>query len=225
MPKGGLLHVHLDATVNAATLLKLALKQPAIHIRVKNAIDAHNISTTLPEFCALPPGQYNEESTLSGESYVPYTWVAIRRARENFSPTLGGPSAFDQWVVDAMMIHPSEAYGSHNTVKKVFGFSVITKAIAKLAKLDLEQISNGFQGLTGDGHCLRIDKYHTILVAMLRACSTTHPSMPRTSGSSFGPRSRMAFLMSKYALILCQGTVHCSKLPSFLTCVQIHGWR
>jgi adenosine deaminase CECR1 len=119
MPKGGLLHVHLDATVNAATLLKLALEQPAIHIRVKNVIDAHNILTTLPEFGALPSDQFNEEPSLSDQSYVPNTWIAIQRAREGFSPSLGGPSAFDRWVLDAMMINPSEAYGSHNTVKKV----------------------------------------------------------------------------------------------------------
>ncbi|KAG6862093.1 hypothetical protein C0995_007223 [Termitomyces sp. Mi166 len=54
MPKGALLHCHLDATVNAAVLLKLALKQPALHVRVPKQLTAATIGSLLPTFKALP---------------------------------------------------------------------------------------------------------------------------------------------------------------------------
>ena len=122
MPKGGLLHAHLDATVNAATLLKLALQQAAIHVRVENVLDSSTISNTLPEFRALPQDQFSDASSLTGHSYAPNTWVSIQQARDNFAPALGGTQGFEQWVLNALMINPSEAYGTHNTISKVRSF-------------------------------------------------------------------------------------------------------
>jgi adenosine deaminase CECR1 len=119
MPKGGLLHAHLDATVNAATLLKLALQQPAIHVRTKNTLNISTIASTLPEFRALSPDLFSDAFSLTDGSYVPNTWVSIKRSRENFAASLGGPEGFDKWVLNAMMINPSEAYGTHNTITKV----------------------------------------------------------------------------------------------------------
>ncbi|KXN92283.1 Adenosine deaminase CECR1-A [Leucoagaricus sp. SymC.cos] len=121
MPKGALLHAHLDATVDASYLLELALKEPAIHVRVPEPLTAQNIGTTLPEFQPLPVESYNFESvSLTSSAYTANTWVSIARARETFDPSLGGPAGFDKWVIDAMMIRPSEAYGTHNTVYKIW---------------------------------------------------------------------------------------------------------
>lgn len=119
MPKGGLLHAHLDATVNAATLLKLALQQPAIHVRVGDVLSSSNIAYTLPQFCALPPRLFSDASSLTDESYTPNTWVPVSRARENFASALGGTQGFEQWVLNSMTINSSEAYGTHNTIEKV----------------------------------------------------------------------------------------------------------
>ena len=63
MPKGGLLHAHLDATVNAAVLLKLALQQPAIHIRVLTRLTADNLKINLPEFGGLPQAEHTDFTT------------------------------------------------------------------------------------------------------------------------------------------------------------------
>lgn len=123
MPKGALLHAHLDATVNASLLLELALKEPAIHVRVAEQLTGQNIGSLLPEFLGLPAHSYSHDGTsLTSSDYIPNTWVGINRARETFDPSLGGPEGFDQWVIGAMMIHPAEAYGTHNTVYKVSPF-------------------------------------------------------------------------------------------------------
>lgn len=118
MPKGSLLHAHLDAVVDAAFLLKLALAQPAIHVRTSTALTAESIKNVLPEFRGLPSSEFTDVKSLTN-NYVSGTWVDIRRARESFDPALGGPSGFDSWVIGALTINPSEAYGTHNTVLKV----------------------------------------------------------------------------------------------------------
>lgn len=119
MPKGGLLHAHLDATVNAAVLLKLALDQPAIHVRADARLTADNLKTNLPQFLALPRADFSQLSSLTDESYVPTEWVQIACARANFAEELGGPEGFDKWVIGSLTINPHEAYETHNTTDKV----------------------------------------------------------------------------------------------------------
>lgn len=121
MPKGALLHAHFDGTVNTSFLLKLALEQPAIHVRVPEPLTAQNISSILPEFQPLPAQSFNLQGpSLTSSDYTTNTWVNIATAREQFDKSLGGPEGFDKWVIDSMMISPAEAYGTHNTVYKIW---------------------------------------------------------------------------------------------------------
>lgn len=119
MPKGALLHAHLDATVNAKFLWQLALKQPALHVRVPRVLNTSTLSSTLPEFRALPREQFSDVSSLTDGAYEPGFWVALQTARETFDVDLGGPEGFDNWAIGSMMINPTEAYNTHNTVTKV----------------------------------------------------------------------------------------------------------
>ena len=117
MPKGGLLHAHLDATVNARTLLQLALKYPAMHVRTPNLLTVETLSSVLPDFLPLPKSEWTTQKSLTADTYLPGTWVPLASARETFA--FGGPTAFDNWVYAALTINPSEAYGSHDTTEKV----------------------------------------------------------------------------------------------------------
>ncbi|KAG5643235.1 hypothetical protein DXG03_001319 [Asterophora parasitica] len=120
MPKGALLHCHLDATVNAQVLLKLALEQPALHVRVAARITHSTIGAVLPEFRALPRNEYSLNAPgITDELYQSDSWVSLANARANFDVALGGPEGFDRWVIGSMMINPTEAYKTHNTIKKV----------------------------------------------------------------------------------------------------------
>lgn len=119
MPKGALLHAHLGATINARVLLQLALKQPAMHVRVTEAISSSTIATALPEFKALPKEQFSDSAGLTDPSYIADEWTSIQKARETFDPQLGGPQGFDDWVFGALTINPKEAYDTHNTVAEV----------------------------------------------------------------------------------------------------------
>ena len=119
MPKGGLLHAHLDATVDAAALLRIALKHPAMHIRTTAVLSPATLADAVPEFRALPRGEWTELRSISDASYAPGAWVPLKSARETFDVVLGGPEGFDKWAREAMIINPSEAYGTHNTTDKV----------------------------------------------------------------------------------------------------------
>ena len=120
MPKGALLHAHLDGMVNVRTLLDLAYKQPALHVRAPAALTANNLAGTLPEFRALGPDALASvtSSTLCDPAYAG-DWVPLVAARDNFDPKLGGPRGFDDWVAGALTINPTEAYKTHSTVPKV----------------------------------------------------------------------------------------------------------
>ncbi|KAI0820220.1 Metallo-dependent hydrolase [Trametes gibbosa] len=131
MPKGALLHSHLDATVNARVLLRLALKHRAIHVRASVPLTKDSIRTTLPEFWPLPHDKWTELESLTDIAYEPGTWVPLAKARETFDQELGGPEGFDEWVVSALTIDPSEAYVTHNTTAKIWEKFGSTFAVAR----------------------------------------------------------------------------------------------
>ena len=123
MPKGGLLHAHLDGMVDSSFLLALALKYPNMHVRIQSGLTASNLTSVLPEFRALSTAETKQladsTASLTGTKSRVSQWVNIQTARENFSPALGGPQGFDAWVIGGLTINPAEAYGTHNTLNKV----------------------------------------------------------------------------------------------------------
>ncbi|KAI0053868.1 adenosine deaminase-like growth [Auriscalpium vulgare] len=120
MPKGALLHAHLDATVDKKYLWGLALQYPQLHVRAATVITAANRSTTLPEFRPLPLTSSTHDGSFTAAGYVGDTWLPLHQARDAFDPALGGPDGFDKWVLDSMIINPAEAYGTHNTITKIW---------------------------------------------------------------------------------------------------------
>lgn len=142
MPKGGLLHAHLDATVNVSFLLKTAMRYPAIHVRASTALNSTTIGSVLPQFLPLPQElRTSGEIALTDENYTPNTWVPLAKARETFDPKLGGPEGFDRWITASLTINPTEAYVTHNTVNKVgIPSSPFEISFLKSLQLDLGKV-------------------------------------------------------------------------------------
>jgi adenosine deaminase CECR1 len=127
MPKGALLHAHLDATVDKEYLLELALREPTIHVRTPRVVTTSNSTTTHPEFRPFKEAQLSQCASVTDAEYPGDSWVPLHQARASFA--LGGPKGFDQWVLGAMSINPAEAYGIHNTVAKVRGLSTVASHV------------------------------------------------------------------------------------------------
>lgn len=114
MPKGALLHVHLDLTVGARTLLDIALRHPAIHISSPEPITSANMTLIRPNLRPTPTNSITSVTSLTDPAYHPDAWIPLATAREKFDATLGGPDGFDWWLISKMSINPSEAYVTHN---------------------------------------------------------------------------------------------------------------
>jgi len=143
MPKGALLHAHLEATVDAATLLGLGLEHENMCIRVPGRVTPANLGRVLPQFGARAVAgarEYTTAPTITDTHYVPEGWVSARRARLEWPAAMGGADGFDAWAVKSMVINPEEAYGTHNTTRKIWmkfvgAFTVIYVSCARLASL------------------------------------------------------------------------------------------
>lgn len=122
MPKGALLHAHLDATVDVNFLLNRILEQEALYVRTSAPLTTLlPTANVLPEFSPFPKSEVklSDVQSLTDASYDG-GWIPVKAAREAFSPELGGPEGFDKWYVASTTINPVEAYGTHKTVAKVF---------------------------------------------------------------------------------------------------------
>lgn len=193
MPKGALLHAHLDATVDASYLLSLALKESAIYVRANQTLTSNTFHTVLPEFKALTAElRTNDSKSVTDALYVANSWVPIQTARDNFDPSLGGPEAFDKWVLGAMTINPSEAYGTHNTVTKVARESLsMFTAQNTHTDTDLAKIREHFHRRWSTSSP---SKRTTGLTKMSRESFTTCPYTPSTFENLFCPPSKTAYL-------------------------------
>ncbi|KAL0946743.1 hypothetical protein HGRIS_012921 [Hohenbuehelia grisea] len=152
MPKGALLHSHLDATVNAAHLLKFALEHPALHVKVPTTLTTASLKSILPVFQALPKEEYSSLTSLSDS---PDQWVPLTSARNNFPQEFGGPEGFDNWVISSMTINPNEAYGTHNTITKIWekftSTFVVSTGLIRFAPIFRPYIKEFFLTSVDDG--------------------------------------------------------------------------
>ncbi|KAG9008047.1 hypothetical protein FRB94_013812 [Tulasnella sp. JGI-2019a] len=122
LPKGALLHSHMDAMCDAEFLIKEAFKYDQMHVRSPSVISANTLMSTLPVFSALSL-DYIEGVSKVGIGHPEYMvgdWVPVKRARSDFPSELGGPEGFDRWVIGALMIDPKEALEKYNTSKKIW---------------------------------------------------------------------------------------------------------
>ncbi|CAE6361837.1 unnamed protein product [Rhizoctonia solani] len=122
MPKGGLLHVHMDAMCDASYLLKLALEYPIMHVQTTGPLNSSS-PYPLPMFKPLTQEELNQATNNAlptSQEYIPGSWVAVQRAREGFPNELGGQEGFDKWVIGALSISAEETYQQLNTSTKIW---------------------------------------------------------------------------------------------------------
>ncbi|KZV69050.1 adenosine deaminase-like growth, partial [Peniophora sp. CONT] len=123
MPKGALLHAHLDACVDKSKLLALAYEYPQMHIRIEHGVTPERMADQLPTLAPLAVSPFAAGSNAgmsAAQGYVGDTWIPLVEARKAFDTALGGPEGFDKWILDTQMVNPGEAYGTHNSIKEIW---------------------------------------------------------------------------------------------------------
>ncbi|KAF2720458.1 Metallo-dependent hydrolase [Polychaeton citri CBS 116435] len=112
MPKGALLHCHLDATGDYEELLKHAFELNGICMRSQNAITNEEAFRTTPfdfQFVKKPPQA--DAVPMWSETYQPMSWVPIKKAAETFPAN--GTTGFKQWFLSRITITPEHALQQH----------------------------------------------------------------------------------------------------------------
>ncbi|PWN48550.1 Metallo-dependent hydrolase [Violaceomyces palustris] len=101
LPKGALLHCHMDGTVDVRFLISKAITTPGMHMRSSEPLTSvEALHRAEVRFLVLPPSQYREDkmvvvksqdgeeetrrSLIYDESYEPATWVPFNQARSTF---------------------------------------------------------------------------------------------------------------------------------------------
>lgn len=110
MPKGALLHAHLDATVDVNFLLNRILEQEALYVRASApSTTLSPFANALPEFSPFPKSEVklSASQSLTDTSYDG-GWIPVKIARETFSSELGGPGGFDKWYIASITINPAD---------------------------------------------------------------------------------------------------------------------
>ncbi|KAB8338956.1 hypothetical protein FH972_021896 [Carpinus fangiana] len=111
MPKGTLLHCHLEAMVDLEWVFNEALKTPGMHISAAGSLyDQTSRDALLPVF------QYRKtpaaaEISIWSESYKPNTWVSVADAAASFPD--GGKLGFLAYLMARCSITPAESLRHH----------------------------------------------------------------------------------------------------------------
>ena len=137
MPKGALLHAHMDAMVDYEFLFEVLLSTPGMHIYCATPISTPQqlevapvsfrfLKTEhgMPLFEPVTPFMFtNRTFTVNGKSiwtpeYVPNTPILLTKAVEDFPN--GGKAGFLSWLTDRLTITNAESLEHHHGVDAVW---------------------------------------------------------------------------------------------------------
>ncbi|KAM0333310.1 hypothetical protein ACHAQA_001971 [Verticillium albo-atrum] len=106
MPKGGVLHAHLDGMVEFYWLLDILLKTPGMHISAQAALDSGEALTNIPVSFRFRKAETSQTSIWE-TGYVAGTWRQLEKAASEFPN--GGRDGFLRWLTEQCTISRKEA--------------------------------------------------------------------------------------------------------------------
>ncbi|KKY27977.1 putative cecr1 family adenosine [Phaeomoniella chlamydospora] len=118
MPKGSILHAHMDAMIDTDWLLEQAFEIPGYHITSNEPLVSQKALDYGPfEFRYIPEGTTQTTDSIWTTSYKPNTPVPISAAASSFP---GGLEAFKSWVISRMVITADESLFHHHGLDEVW---------------------------------------------------------------------------------------------------------
>lgn len=118
MPKGALLHCHLEAMVELDWMLDLAFSLDGIHVWSDKSLSNEVDLAKAPFFFTYTKLSEKDSATIWSEAYTSKTPVPLEVAAESFPH--GGREGFRQWVKSRTMITSEESLKHHYGVNDVW---------------------------------------------------------------------------------------------------------
>lgn len=118
LPKGALLHCHIDAMIDVDWLLEQALNTEGMAIMADKALSSAEAREQGVVTFRYTKEAKTEGGTIWTDQYVPKMLVPASKAADGFPQ--GGRTAFKTWLADRMTITLEESQGHHHGVNNVW---------------------------------------------------------------------------------------------------------
>jgi adenosine deaminase CECR1 len=107
MPKGTLLHCHLEAMVDMDWLVEEVFSVGGMHIKADQPLDSEDAQSTVPFVFKWLKNRSSETSSVWDSSYAIGQWVPIETAADAFPH--GGRKGFQKWLKERITITADES--------------------------------------------------------------------------------------------------------------------
>ena len=131
MPKGALLHCHLEAMLDVNWLYQIAMDTEGIHITAQTPLDTQARRANASFTFDWTRKRSRPDTSLWNEAYEPGALVPIQQAAETFPD--GGKDGFLRWLVARTSIAPEESLEHHLGINAVW--AKFTSCFMKLRTL------------------------------------------------------------------------------------------
>ncbi|OOF91712.1 hypothetical protein ASPCADRAFT_211072 [Aspergillus carbonarius ITEM 5010] len=121
MPKGSLLHAHLDAMFDVDFLIDQALATPGMHLSATAPLCSTQTLTEAPilfQYSKSPRTQSEQNPTPWNPAYQPNSLVDITVAAASFPA--GGEQGFRTWLRNRCVIAPEHSFQHHHGVDAIW---------------------------------------------------------------------------------------------------------
>ena len=121
MPKGSLLHAHLDAMFDVDFLIDQVFATPGIHIVAPKPLATTTDHEEAPfsfQYSSRPISESESVPAIWSTSYKPSTLIDIHKAASSFPN--GGEAGFREWLWKRCVIQPEHSYYHHHGVDAIW---------------------------------------------------------------------------------------------------------
>ncbi|KAJ5779713.1 hypothetical protein N7457_007433 [Penicillium paradoxum] len=126
MPKGSLLHAHMDAMFDIEFLIDQAFSTPGIHMFAPNPLITANDYEKAPvyfRYSTQPLEASEDKPSIWSETYEASSLISIQKAASSFPN--GGEQGFRKWLRNRCVLLPEHSYHHHHGVDAIW--SIFTR--------------------------------------------------------------------------------------------------
>ncbi|KAJ5941992.1 hypothetical protein N7516_002160 [Penicillium verrucosum] len=126
MPKGSLLHAHMDAMFDIDFLIGLAFSTPGIHMLAPKpliTVKDYEEAPVFFQYSSQPVEASEDKPSIWSETYEASSLISIQKAASSFPN--GGEKGFREWLNTRCVLMPEHSYHHHHGVDAIW--SIFTR--------------------------------------------------------------------------------------------------